>query len=109
MDKKTPPVKKPVKKLEFKLKFNLKNLLLWLFLGWIFLSMLVGWRSGRPDEEKIPLSEVLGEIKAGRVERVEVQDSQLKVFYPEGDYKVSQKETGISFTEILKSAEISPE
>ena len=92
MKKKTPiiknPVKKPAKKIELKLKFNLKNLLVWLLFAWIGLNLFVAWRAGKSGEEKISLSQALNDIKEAKVEKVEVEDSQLTLFYPEGNFKI---------------------
>lgn len=97
------------KKFEFKFKINLKNILLWGFLFWLGLSLLVSFNTYPPTKEKIPLSQALTEIKEGKIKKVEIEDSKLYLTYEDGRVVLSQKEPGISFTETLKTANISPE
>lgn len=105
MEKETPKVKK----FEFKFKFNLKNILLWLLIGWIGLSFFVSFWSKSPNKEKVPLSQVLADIKENKVKQIEIEDSKLTVTYNDGQVLISRKETNVGFTEILKSANISPD
>ncbi|MGB9911646.1 MAG: ATP-dependent zinc metalloprotease FtsH [Microgenomates group bacterium] len=98
-----------IKKIELKFKFNLKNVLIWLFFLWLGLSFLISLRIQEPGKEKIPLSQALQDIKEGRIEKVEVEDSRLYLTYKDGRVVLSQKESGVSFAEILKSAEIPPQ
>ena len=105
MEKETPKIKK----FEFKLKFNLKNILLGLLIGWIVLSLLFSFFSTSNGQPKISLSQALNDIKDKKVKLVEVEDSKLTLTYNDGTTQVSKKETGVSFTEVLKAAEIPPE
>jgi len=98
-----------IKKFEFKFKINLKNLLLWVLIFWVGFSFLVSLRMQVPGKEKIPLSQVLNDIKEGKIEKIEVEDSRLYLTYKDGQVFLSQKEPGVSFTETLKSADISPQ
>lgn len=98
-----------IKKFEFKFKINLKNILLWGFLIWLGLSFLVSFKTYPPGKEKIPLSQAISEIKEGKIKKVEIEDSKLYLTYNDGQVVLSQKEPGISFTETLKAANISPE
>jgi len=98
-----------IKKFEFKFKINLKNLLLWALIFWVGFSFLVSLRMQVPGKEKIPLSQVLNDIKEGKIEKIEVEDSRLYLTYKDGQVFLSQKEPGVSFTETLKSADISPQ
>jgi len=98
-----------IKKFEFKFKINLKNLLLWMLILWLGFSFLVSLRMQAPGKEKIPLSRVLNDIKEGKIEKIEVEDSRLYLTYKGGQVFLSQKEPGVSFTETLKSADISPQ
>lgn len=94
---------------KFKFRLNLRNILLWslvIFIGLYLLGSLV--KIPIPSEE-IPLSQVLTDIKAEKVEQVEVEDHKLILTYQDGEIFTSRKETGTSFTEILKEAEINPE
>ena len=98
-----------IKKFEFKFKINLKNLLLWGLIVWLGISFLASLHTQFPGKEKIPLSAALRDIKEGKIQKVEVEDSRLYLTYKDGRVLLSQKEGGISFAEILKSADIPPE
>jgi len=98
-----------IKKFELKFKFNLKNLLLGLLIGWIVLSLIFSFFSQQNGNPKISLSQALNDIKDKKVKLVEVEDSKLTLTYNDGTTQVSKKETGVSFTEVLKAAEIPPE
>ena len=100
--------KLPVKKFELRFKFNLKTILLWLLVGAIVASFALSFINPAPVTEEISLSAALTDIKGGKVKEVLVEDSKLILDYQ--DKKVyALKEPGVSFTEILKSAEIAPE
>jgi len=105
VQKETPKTKK----FEFKFKLNLKNILLGLLIGWIALSLLYTFFSTGNGQPKISLSQALNDIKDKKVKLVEVEDSKLTLTYHDGTTQVSKKETGVSFTEVLKAAEIPPE
>jgi len=94
---------------KFKLRLNLKSVLLWL--GVIFIGLfLIGSFIRMPiTGEEIPLSQVLTDIKAEKIEQVEVEDHKLILTYQDGKIFTSRKEQGTSLTEILKEAEIDPD
>lgn len=98
-----------LKKFEFKIKFNLKNILLWLVIAWVGLSLAFSFLDQNSANEKAPLSQVLSDIKNNKVKQIEVQDSNLKITYNDNKVVTSRKESNVSFTEVLKSAEINPE
>ncbi len=95
---------RPVKKYQFKLKLNLRNILLWLFLGAIFFSLLFSFPA-KPGltEEEIPLSQVLTDIKENKIKEIEVEDSKIRLTYEDDQKRFSRKEGEISFIEVLKS------
>lgn len=98
----------PIKKFELRFKFNLKTVLLWLLVVGIIASFAFSFAGTTPITEEISLSTALTDIKEGKIKEVLVEDSKLILNYQ--DKKVyALKEPGISFTEILKSAEIAPE
>ncbi|HUS60019.1 MAG TPA: ATP-dependent zinc metalloprotease FtsH [Nevskiaceae bacterium] len=105
-----PPVKnRRVKKFELKFKFNLKNILLWLLVGWIALSFFFSFSSQLTEETKVPLSQILADIKAKKIKQVEVEDSKLVATYEDEKVLISRKEPGVSFAEVLEASNISPE
>ena len=96
------------KKLQLKFKFNLKSLLL-LALALLFIGpFLLSFSSYRSGQENIPLSQVLVDIKENKVERVGISEERLTVKYKDGGEKTSIKESGESFSTILKNSGIDP-
>lgn len=112
MEEKKPEEVK-VKKFEFKFNLNFKRLIIWFLILFLFVPEIVMLvtRSGG-FVEQIPLSEALSEIKSGKIEKVEVRGDELALYYPEVDglpkIRLSRKEEGSSFVEILQRAEVDP-
>lgn len=108
MDNKRLP-RQSVKKYEFKFQINLKNLLIWLLVGGILLSFLFSFPTKESlVSEEIPLSQTLSDIKQDKIKEIEVEDDKLNLTYKDDKTYFSRKESGVSFAEILKSAEIDP-
>jgi len=100
---------KPPRVKKFQLKFNLKNFLLWFLTGWLALSFLFSLTNQFANKQEVPLSQALTDIKAGKIKKVEIDDSKLILTYKNKQILISRKEQGTSFTDVLKSAEIKPE
>jgi len=100
-----------VKKKQFKFKFkiNLKNLFLWLVIAFFGFSLLGVFVQPPRVSEEIPLSQVLADIKAKKVKKIEIEDDKLNLSYQNDQIFISRKEKGSSFTEILQKEGISPE
>src|SRR3990167_11008730 len=63
--------------------------------------------AGRFAQEK-PLSEVISDIKADRVEKIEVDGDKLNVDLKDTGQYVSRKEEGQSFFSALEAAQVDP-
>lgn len=99
---------KKIKKVEFRLKFNLRNLFLTLFIGFLVFSFFLSIsQSGKIFEEK-PLSEVLTDIRDGKVKKITVEETKLKLIYDDGSEATSRKEVQDSVYKIFDSAKIDP-
>lgn len=102
------------KKIEVKMKFNLKRFLMWLLFLFLFLPGIVSFLGGGEGLlEEMSLSDGLRDIKEGRVEKVEIRGDELMFYYGgEEDLekiKLTRKEEGSSFVEILQGAGIENE
>lgn len=97
------------RKYSLKVKFNLRNVFLWLLAVFFGLSLLGSFVQPESVSEKIPLSQAVKDIKEGKVEKVSIEDSELILEYGEGQTRISRKEEGTSFTEVLQREEISPD
>jgi len=98
-----------MKKFELKFKFSLRNILLWVLVMGIVLSLVFSFRGVQPAIEEISLSQVLTDIKEDKIKSVEVEDDKLVLTYKDGKEFFSRKEVGTSLTEILDSAGIPSE
>lgn len=101
--------KKGVRKIfEMRLNFNLKNVVLWLIILFFGLTFFLSFQNGFDLGPKKTLSELLTDIKASQVEKIEVIDSQLLATYKDGQEFTSHKEPQQSLVEILKDNNIDP-
>src|SRR3712207_5069247 len=82
----------------------------------IILAALVFFASlsnnGRPSDE-VPVSQVVQDIKDGKVERVNLEGDKIVTDYKTEEGKAkrtvfSRKENGVSFYEVLKNADVDP-
>lgn len=95
----------------FELRFNLnpKRILVWTLILFLFVPFLVSLFQLQGVEEERPLSEILTDIKAGKIEKITVLGEAVKVEYKEGGKMVlTHKEVGESFTEVLSRSGIDP-
>jgi len=107
MAKQTKP---QIKKFEFKFNLNLRRVLMWILILFLFLPSLIKfWLGSAGVVKEIPLSTAIAEIKAGKVESVQIRGQELILLYPkEADGKqvigMSRKEEGASFMDQLQKA-----
>jgi len=107
--KKIPqPQGKKKKRLEFRFKITIWKILIAAFLIVFFLPFILSLRELSGVTEKVDTSQLLTDIKAGKVEEVMVQDSKLLLTYKDGSTKTSTKEDTESFTDLLSAATIDP-
>ncbi len=106
--KRVGPVPQPnMKKMEMNLKFNPRRAIVWVLIGLLFVPFLFSLFSGNPSDV-IPLSQVVEDIRAERVERVEVTAESVSVKYLDGSEKTSRKELGQDFLDVLDKAGLDP-
>lgn len=102
------PQPKGKKKFEFKLKINLWRVLIATFLIIFFLPFLISVFEFKNLDTKLETSQVLRDVKEGKVEKIVVQDSKLLLTYKDGAVKVATKEDAENFAELLKSSGVDP-
>lgn len=101
--KKFPPkVPKKAKKSFF------KGFLIYLILSIITLFFFFGITQPGKIHEEIPLSQVLSDVKEGKVESVLVEGNRLTVKYKEGTTFSSRKEPEVGLLQTFEAAEIDP-
>ncbi|OGD09784.1 cell division protein FtsH [Candidatus Amesbacteria bacterium RIFOXYB1_FULL_44_23] len=92
------------------MRFDFQKLLWVLVVLLMGLSLLELWNSGEQASHEVQLSQMLEDIKQGKINKVEVYTDKLALFYTdkEGEIFTSRKELNESFTEILDRANIDP-
>ena len=89
--------------------FNPKRMVLWLLVILIMLPFFLSLFSGPTSTETIPVSQLLTDIKAGKVKEIEVQEEKLLISYTDKEGLVeSRKEPGENFADLLGNAGIDP-
>lgn len=93
---------------EFGFHLNLKNIFIGLFVAFILLSMLsgVGDRASLLVEK--PLTTVITDVKEGKVEKIEVEENKLTVFYKDKTQFTSHKEPQESLIKVFEGAGVDP-
>ena len=92
----------------FKFELNFKNIVLGLFIVFLVFSLLgsVGGQNSTLPEK--PLSTVIADVKDGKIEKIEVEETKLLVQYKGGEKVVSHKEPQESLLKVLESAGVDP-
>src|SRR4030066_1136734 len=96
------------KQFQFKLKINIWTIALtFLVIFFVIPGIIAAFQTiGTSNNENI--SQLLTDIKAGKVDKVTVDSTKLVVTYRDGSTKLSTKEEGESFSDLLKNAGIDP-
>lgn len=111
-DKKATPrptsrPKRPMKKIEMQFNFNFRRMLLWFLILLLFMPFLYSLFGDFAGKEEIPLSQVVADIKAGEVEKVEIAGNTLDVYYADRDEpEVSRIEDRGTLVSVLQDAEV---
>ncbi len=108
-DRQTPPEKeeKGNKKLEFQVNLNqiFNKGLLFVFILLLFLPFLFSLLN-QNKQEKLTLSQLVSDVRAQKVERLEVAGSDIRVRYKDSSQKVARKEDNQEVVDILSKAGI---
>ena len=98
--------RKQIKQIELKLDLNkfMKKGLVYIILAVLFLPFIISLISG--SIETIGLSQLMSDIKDGKVEKIQVAGNELRSVYKDGVKKVTLKETGQEALTVLDSVGI---
>jgi len=102
--------KPQTKKIEFKFNLNLRRIMIWILILFLFLPGLIKFVLGSTGVVKeLPLSTAIAEIKAGKVDEVQIRGQELILLYPKDalgnqTLGMSRKEEGASFMDQLQKA-----
>ena len=98
----------PVKKIaQFNFNLDLKSIFIIVFVGlfafYVFNSVSKEIKQTLPEK---PLTTIVKEIKQGKVEKVEIIDNKIIVYYKNDKLSISYKEPSDSFLKTLKDANV---
>lgn len=100
LQKRIPPVNVPN-------GWSSRRVLVWLFIGILFLPLLINIFFGA-DQNRIPLSQLLGDIRAESIRRVEVTGAEVKMVYEDGTERSSLMEPGQDLVQLLDTVGVDP-
>lgn len=90
-------------------KFNLNSLMnkgiLYVFIGLLFLPFLITYFRGNA-KDKISLSELVQDVRDQEINRIEIARNELRIFYKNGEEKLSRKEDNQRLVDIFEAADI---
>jgi cell division protease FtsH len=96
------------KRFEFRIKLNLWKFIIAALMAIFFLPFILSLIELRNTNLKVDTSKALADIKDGKVKEVLVQNDKLLLTYDDGSNKVSTKETGENFADLLQKEGIEP-
>ncbi len=96
------------KRFVFKLKINIWTVLLGVLFVLFFLPLVISFVELSRDEGKVDISQAIIDIKEEKVEKVLIQNEKVILNYKDGTTKVTTKEEGDSFTDLLDKSGIEP-
>lgn len=99
--------KKPAKKqVTVKFKVNIWTVVFGILLVLFFVPPLFSMFGISNVDTKVDLSEALNDIRQEKIEKVVIEKDNLVLSYKDGSTKITTKEEGQSFTDLLDSAKI---
>ncbi len=104
-DKKKKP--KKIKMLQVNLNLNkiLNKGLIFIIIGLLFLPMLIAIITGRKNQE-ITLSQLVRDVRADEVQRLEVAGSEVRVYYDDADRKFTRLEEGQDLVDVFSKSDL---
>jgi cell division protease FtsH len=100
----------PIKGVIVQMRFDFQKLLWLAVVVLMVLSLMELWNSGEKASHEVPLSQVLSDIKSGKIDKVDVYTDSLVLTYAgkKDEVFTSRIQTNDSFTQILEGAKIDP-
>lgn len=103
-----PSKKKNKKKVEVKLNITLWRIVVIGMITLLFLPVAFSAIQTRGVTETVETSQMLVDIKEGRVEEIKIENGRIFISYTDGSEKISTKEEGENFSDLLANAGIDP-
>lgn len=95
------------RRVEFQLQLNPRRSIVWLIILFLFVPFLVSVFWGATNNQ-VPLSTLLSDVRAEKIQKVEVEGSEIKIEYKDGTSKVSRKEDRQDFVSLLREVGVDP-
>jgi len=101
----------PINKIaQFKLNLNIRSIFIIifsvLFFSYLFRSISKEVKQILPEK---PIATILQDIRASKINKIEVIDNKILAYYKNESMAISYKETGDSFRKILNDSNINPD
>ena len=93
---------------EFGFQFNVKNIFLGLFIAFLVFSLLGSLGDKVSTLVEKPLSTVITDVKEGKIDKIEIEESRLTVSYKDGTKFISHKEPQESLLKVFEGAGVDP-
>ena len=91
--------------IDLSMKSLLSRTILYVFLGLLFLPLLVSIFAPQADKN-ISISTLVTDIRAEKIATIKIAGDELRVAYDDGAEKIARKETGQDLVSILNAADI---
>ncbi len=96
------------KQFRFALKINLWTVAVGFLVVFFIIPLMVSGFQYAASSTKVDISQVLNDVKSGKVKDITIESNKLIINYNDGTVKTSTKEEGEGFGALLKDAEIDP-
>ena len=96
------------KQFQFKLKINLWTVAMGLLVIFFVVPLIITGVQMTSNSNKVDISQVLSDIKEGKIDKVMIESDKLIVNYKDGGIKFSTKESMEGFSQLLKDSDIDP-
>lgn len=96
------------KQFQFKLKLNLWTVAITFLFIFFVLPVIIAGIQVVGGSNSLEISQLLTDIKAGKVDKVQIESNKLLVNYKDGSIKFSTKEESEGFSQLLKDSGIEP-
>ncbi len=103
------PVPSKKQSFDLKFKFNIRTVFVSILVLMFIFTAIAGSSGLENFIKEKPISAVIGDIKAGKVEKIERTGNSFIVSYKDGGKSVTKKEAEDSFRKILQESGIDPE
>lgn len=103
----TPNQAPKPRRFEMQLNMNPRRSIIWMLIALLFLPFVISvFFSG--GNNRVPLSQLLSDVRSEQVQKVTVEGSEIKLTYNDGTAKVSRKEDGQDVVSLLEQVGVDP-